>query len=308
MAMVPHVREIAQRFGAAITVLNAFELIPDYALPPRREDGCDTEAAINPYTPALQEVRKQREQRLKEFSCTQFPGLTQTARIEDGDPATVIDWVAKHENTDLIVMPTRGFGRFRRLLLGSITAKVLHDVICPVLTSAHEPEQALASPGGYRSIICALELGPQANVVLKTAGLLAQAYGARMCLLHMEPSSDEHTEQASAQSVRYAFDQAFSKEGPDVGAGLSVRVLDAAIPEGIRRAAIEERADLVVVGRGHQKGALSRAWSHLYTSSANHRVPFSVCDVRFVRARIPPAHVNQSLRAEFSRLFPAGAA
>ena len=108
--------------------------------------------------------------------------------MEDGDPAMVIDWVAEREKTDLIIMPTRGLGRFRRFLLGSVTAKVLHDVSCPVLTSAHEPDKKLVSPRGYRSIICAVELNPESDVVLKAAGLLAQAYGARICLLHLQPS------------------------------------------------------------------------------------------------------------------------
>jgi nucleotide-binding universal stress UspA family protein len=36
------------------------------------------------------------------------------------------------------------------------------------------------------------------------------------------------------------------------------------VPEGIRLAAIEESADLVIVGRGHHRGAVSRLWSDLY--------------------------------------------
>lgn len=44
-----------------------------------------------------------------------------------------------------------------------------------------------------------------------------------------------------------------------------MRVLDAELPEGIRRVAVEEKADLVVVGRGHQSGNFSRIWSNLYT-------------------------------------------
>ena len=35
------------------------------------------------------------------------------------------------------VMPTRGLGSFRQALLGSVTAKVLYDSRCPVLTGPH---------------------------------------------------------------------------------------------------------------------------------------------------------------------------
>ncbi len=265
LSMVPYVRDMAQRFAATVTLLNAFNLVTDYNLAPSLDGTYNSEPNAIPYTPALQELRRHREERLEEFSRTHFSNVSRTARIEDGDPATVIEWVTQRESTDLIMMPTKGLGRFRRLLLGSVTAKVLHDISCPVLTSAHEPDPALASHGSYRSIVCAVELSSEAEVVLKAAGLLAQAYGARICLLHIEPSSHEHAEGASAQSVKHAFDQVLGTEGRKVCLDATVRVLDAAIREGIRRAVIEETADLLVVGRGHHRGNFSRMWSHLYT-------------------------------------------
>jgi nucleotide-binding universal stress UspA family protein len=263
-AMVPYVAEMAQRFNATVTVLNAFDAVADFSLAPSLLDPFNSEPIAIPYTRELQELRKQREQHLQEFSQAQFSRVAHTTRIEDGDPATVIERTAQRENTDLIMMPTKGHGRFRRLLFGSVAAKVLHDVRCPVLTSAHEPHQGSASTTGYRSILCAVELNPEADVVLAAAALIAQTYGARICLLHIEPSFREHGGQGSAQTIRSAFEGALNAESRGVG-DLTVRVLDAAIPEGIRRAAIEEKADLVVVGRGHQRETLSRIWSHLYT-------------------------------------------
>lgn len=135
---------MAQRFGANVTLLNAFDLVPDYFLTHLGEDHVEPKAI--PYAPALQELRKQREHRLQEFSRTEFPGLAQTVRIEVGDPVTVIEWVAQRENTDLIMMPTKAAEDFARLLLGSATAKVSHDLSCRVFTSAHDPDHALA-PG-----------------------------------------------------------------------------------------------------------------------------------------------------------------
>ena len=66
-AMVPCVTEMAQRFDAAVTVLNAFNVVPDYMLAPRLDGSGESEPAAVPYTPAFRELRKQREQRLKEF-------------------------------------------------------------------------------------------------------------------------------------------------------------------------------------------------------------------------------------------------
>ena len=160
VAMTPSVKEMAQRFNATVTVLNVFDLVPDYVSEPSLSGPYHCRPAAISYTSDLQELRKRREQRLEEFSSKLLSSISPISRIEDGDAATVICWVARHENTDLIMMPTKGHGVFRSLLLGSITAKVLHDVSCPVLTSAHELDPALAAPRTYRSIICAVELNP----------------------------------------------------------------------------------------------------------------------------------------------------
>ena len=263
-AMVPHVTEMARRFNATVTVLNAFNLVDDYVLAPPLEGRSDLEPNEIPYSAALRELRNQRERRLQEFSRSQFPRLTQTAVIEDGDPAMVIEWVAKRDNTDLIMMPTKGFGRFHRLLLGSVTAKVLHDISCPLFTSTHEPHSASGSFGGYRSIVCAVETNPAADDVLQAAALFAQTCGARICLLHVEPSSDEHAIQTSAESIRHAFERISNIGNSQVDMDIIVRVQSGAVPEEIRRIATEEMADLVIVGRGHQQGSVSRMWSQLY--------------------------------------------
>jgi nucleotide-binding universal stress UspA family protein len=47
--------------------------------------------------------------------------------VLQGDPARQFVDFAHSSNTDLIVMPTHGYGQFRQFILGSITAKVLHD-------------------------------------------------------------------------------------------------------------------------------------------------------------------------------------
>ncbi|MGA8595805.1 MAG: universal stress protein [Bryobacteraceae bacterium] len=44
-----------------------------------------------------------------------------------GDPAAAIVKCAQAEQVDLIMMPTHGYGPYRKFLLGSVTAKVLHD-------------------------------------------------------------------------------------------------------------------------------------------------------------------------------------
>jgi nucleotide-binding universal stress UspA family protein len=140
-SMACSVKEVVERFDALITVLSAFNPLPEYLHGPLIDDRCDSkEEPSLPYSEALLELRALQKKRLATFAQSHFTGLRYSARIEDGDPAMVIEWVARRENSDLIMMPTRGLGRFRRLLLGSVTSKVLHDTSLPLWTSTHKPE------------------------------------------------------------------------------------------------------------------------------------------------------------------------
>ena len=60
-----------------------------------------------------------------------------TVRVAEGDPGSRIVEAARASGFDLIMMPSRGRGTFRSALLGSVTAKVLHDAECAVWTAAH---------------------------------------------------------------------------------------------------------------------------------------------------------------------------
>jgi len=41
-------------------------------------------------------------------------------------------------------------------------------------------------------------------------------------------------------------------------------VIDVGIPDSIHEEIVRRKADLLVVGRGHDQGAISRVWSRLY--------------------------------------------
>ena len=64
---------------------------------------------------------------------------------------------------------THGRGVFRRFLIGSVTAKVLHDVDCPVLTGAHTQQHADGSATGISNIACAMDFSPQSEQILAAA-------------------------------------------------------------------------------------------------------------------------------------------
>jgi hypothetical protein len=70
---------------------------------------------------------------------------------------------ARRWGADLLMMPTHGRGTFRRLLLGSVTAKVLHDLECPVWTDVHSETAPPIEEIHCRRILCAVDLSEQAQ-------------------------------------------------------------------------------------------------------------------------------------------------
>ena len=99
IAMASSVREIAQRFNAVVTVLNACNLAPEYLNGPAPDAPCDSNEKPILFSPALQEMRNQQEWRLEEFARTHFSGIGHKARIEIGDPAAVIENHQRGERT-----------------------------------------------------------------------------------------------------------------------------------------------------------------------------------------------------------------
>src|SRR5579884_1741006 len=72
------------------------------------------------------------QERIQKCLGTAMGELTFKRLVVKGDPAREIARIARDERADLIVMPTHGYGPVARFLLGSVTAKVLHESECPV--------------------------------------------------------------------------------------------------------------------------------------------------------------------------------
>ena len=59
-------------------------------------------------------------------------------------------------------MGTHGRSGFNRLLLGSVTEKVMRQVTCPVLTVPPAAPQKADSPVAFKNILCAIDFSPSA--------------------------------------------------------------------------------------------------------------------------------------------------
>jgi nucleotide-binding universal stress UspA family protein len=97
---------------------------------------------VQPALPASRHVPrsmiKDHQQRMSEEAliparaCAERLGVTFDCYLRVGDPAEVIAKFAQRTHCREIVMGTRGLGRVRGLLLGSVTTKVIHLAAVPV--------------------------------------------------------------------------------------------------------------------------------------------------------------------------------
>jgi nucleotide-binding universal stress UspA family protein len=258
LAEIRYVQEMAAHFSAEITVCHAYAPLAVIA-----------QGEVLVTDPELQaKAHVFEEDRLRQFACQAFPGQQIEAIAQLGEPGGVIDRVAQQQRADLVMLATRGHGPLRRFLLGSITAKVLHDVGAAVWTGVGAALLDHPAKLPYQSMVCALDDSQEAEAVLRAAASLASAYRAQLWIVHIVPTPPaypdidlaEHTQllkEASLLRLRELKDK--------LGVDAPHSVVDALLGDGIHHELVRRKADLLITGRGHSIGTFSRLWSHLYS-------------------------------------------
>jgi nucleotide-binding universal stress UspA family protein len=200
----------------------------------------------------LSELQCERaQQRLDHFAVSDFQGARVIRRIVRGQPAEEI--LAAAENVDLVVMPTQGHGRLREFLIGSVTAKVLHDCTRPVLTGVHlagNPRQEWQ----VRHVLCAIDFGSESALVLKWGAQLAAEFGSQVSIIHAGVGGGEEFD--AAQKI-----EVFAR-----AAGLNATPIIAPGEPHAEVTAAAQRigADLVLIGRGSTPGFTGRLRAQAY--------------------------------------------
>lgn len=257
--VAPYVLCMARRYGAHVSLLHVMEL-PTGAYP-----GWPAQAAVVDYQAMADERRKRLDLYLKH----EFAEVGTTRIMREGDPAHTIADYCHHEYVDLIMMPTHGYGPFRRFLLGSVTAKVLHDVKCPVWTGAHIAE-AQAVPAGYRNILCAVDFTEKGAPLVVWVTRFAREQGATVKLVHAIPAAQqpEGIDIEGRKFRSYLFDVAreeLQKVQQEAGTSFETVIEGGDVAPVVRQAAEENDADLIVLGRGVMQELFGRMRTHIYS-------------------------------------------
>ena len=257
-ATAPFVAALAKKFNAELTLLHVLEIPPAYFT-----DWYGYMSLVD-----TQAIRDARQGEFDGYLKDRFAGLRVGRVLEEGDPSRVIIKFAEEHATDLIMMPTHGYGVFRSLLLGSVTAKVLHDALCPVWTAVHV-EQAPPAKAAFERIMCAVDLTDSSLATMRFASRLARDFNAKLWLVHAVPAPEAGPERYFDMDLQKFLEEdarkAIGKMQETAGIEAQLCIGAGDVANVIKEASIHHNADLVITGRGHSIHTLGRLRTNVYS-------------------------------------------
>ena len=241
-AVAPLVAAFARHFHSGLTLL--------HVLPP------------NP----LDEHRIQAQEDLRAFAWPHFSGMNTCQALAEGDPADEILKYAREQRVELIMMPTHGFGPFRRFLLGSVAERVLREAACPVWTDVHSEMPPARGDLGIHNVVCAVDLSGESESALRWAAEFAADTSAKLTIVHAMPRSMPTPELPidwTPQMEEAALDQ-IEKLQKSEGTHADVRLATGEVAYAVHDAVEASHGDLLVIGRGVNGSRLAHFRDHAY--------------------------------------------
>jgi nucleotide-binding universal stress UspA family protein len=228
---------------------------------------------------------------LKEFTA---PARSASVPVQnvvvEGDPVAEI--LKRAREADLLVLGTHGRSGFERLMLGSVTEKVLRKSTCPVLTVPRQafgagPDEAAV----FKHILCPIDFSKASLRSLEYALSLAKEADGRLTLIH---ALDSLPEEAPPETLKFdvlgyadylrrvAGDRLLRliPEGAREWCRPEVVVAPGKAYRGILKTAEERRADLIVMGVVG-RGSIDLL---LFGSTTEQVVRQATCPVLSIRA------------------------
>jgi nucleotide-binding universal stress UspA family protein len=259
--VAPFVKAMAGRFQSEVTLLHVVGSVPAW------QGAVEPEASQPVFD--INTLMEARRQRLCRHLSNELAGLGVNRTVELGDPAMEIAKCVRDRKIDLIMMPTHGYGPFRRFLLGSVTAKVLHDTGCPVWTGIHTDQLWSQRQYQWRRFLCAVDADPRDAPLLRWAAQFASEQKAELQVVHaMHASAPIPVGQESPALRDFLLEtsrERLAKLQSDAGTKFEILMRFGRVQNVVRDAAVANEADLILIGRGIIQGMLGRLRSEAYT-------------------------------------------
>jgi nucleotide-binding universal stress UspA family protein len=210
------------------------------------------------------------EEQLKTYLVDELKHFNVQRVLMRGDAGQQIVDYAHSNKFDLIMLPTHGYGRFRRFIIGSVTAKVLHDADCAVWTGVHMESVPRLEDISFKRVACAIDLDDAPSCrALRWATQFAFEFGAAMTIVHAIPAAKESAnvfafDEVNKELVRVATEKIEAIQS-SVGSDADVNIIADEVPHAVREAAAKANADLLVIGRSAERGMIGRLRTNAYS-------------------------------------------
>jgi nucleotide-binding universal stress UspA family protein len=182
--------------------------------------------------------------------------VQQETAVMQGDPAETVDEYARQEDVDLIVLGKSGKRSVERVLLGSVTERVVRSTPVPTLTVQGDDDQGRYP---FEVVLAATDGSDAADAAVEHAARLAVAHGAALHVLAVaEPSGLDVGGTDVSDDVR-AECESIVADGAAVASEAGVETTVEAVESGtphrvVREYADEHDADVVAIGAHGRRG------------------------------------------------------
>ena len=227
-------------------------------------------------------------------------GIAVTTRVATGIPSEEVITAARAEDSDLLVVGTRGKTGLAHVLLGSTAERVIRGAPCPVLTvrmeqTDTEDEGVLSRSVTLERILVPVDFSDCSLDALEYASVVAQQAKASLMLLHvLEPVSYGLDFTLGHSRTREQVRETWTKRLEELAASLRVRQVpvESQLRGGLPADSILDSArtlpcDLIVMGTHGRRGI-----SHAFSGSVAEAVlRKALCPVLTVRnPKFGPGH------------------
>jgi nucleotide-binding universal stress UspA family protein len=244
---VHHAIAMARWYGSRVTLLHVSSARGELDLPPLELAGWDHEAILR---------------EMKAFAGDVGADVTLDCVAYDASDVRH-EIVAQIEAlpADLLVLGSHGRTGFERLLLGSVTEKVIRKARCPVMVvprAAHDV--APDTPVTFHRILCPVDFSEGSLRAMQYALSIAQESDAELTLLNAIEMPPEIAEQpgmppvdvdavrAAAEAARLRHLRKVIPESSRTFCTVHTMVREGAAHFEILKAAAEQKSDLIVMG------------------------------------------------------------
>jgi len=192
-----YAKKLADCTGAALLAFYADPFLP----PPHF-----TAAQMDEVVRNLEMSKRAAQEHLARYVASHTgPTFKTESLIMVDRPVTAIVKIAGQRHADLIVMGTHGRSGLSRVMLGSVTERVLREASCPVLTVRHNEATVESRTLTVQQILCPVNFTEMSLNALRHACSLAEWFKASLLVLHVaeSPVDSAHEQQQLEQLCQW---------------------------------------------------------------------------------------------------------